>query len=313
MRKVSQAPSSIPSASRTLSRHRNPIPPYPSIQQLPPVRLPQIQPHLPGVPDAKQRIRIPKPSSKLRPDLLPHRIATSPDTRPHGRYQVAHPRSKLVPHLPDPVFDNPRHRSPPARMKRRHHSLLHIHHQHWNTIRGPHCEQYPGNLSHQPIPLEHRLTLGRLKPPFRRTIVLLHHPHNPRVNLPHPHQRKAAQATGNCIEKSSSVLPYCSGIIFFRPAQIERTPIIQRTSICPRTLRDQRLSSINCRNPTPSRTEPMPQPPESLPPRYLNDLQIAIVRADSRNLSVQLRLASSRPSSHVRTAPPCCPIYSLER
>ena len=178
MRKVSQAPSSIPSASRTLSRHRNPFLAHPSIQQLPPVRLPQIQPHLPGVPNAKQRIRIPKPSSKLGPDLLPNRIATSPDTRPHGRDQVAHPRSKLVPHLPDPMFDNPRRRSSPARMKRRYHSLLHIHDQYRHTIRRPHSEQYPRHLSHQPIPFEHRLTLGRLKPPFRRTIVLPHHPHN---------------------------------------------------------------------------------------------------------------------------------------
>jgi hypothetical protein len=166
MRKVSQVAASIPSASRALSRQRNPFLPHSSIQQLPPIRLPQIKPHLPGVPDAKQRIRIPKPSSKLGPHFLPHRIAATPDARPHRRDQIPHPRSKLRPHLPDPMFDNPRYRSPPARMKRRHYSLLHIHDQHWNTIRRPHSEQYPRHPSHQPIPFEHRLTLRRLKSPF---------------------------------------------------------------------------------------------------------------------------------------------------
>jgi hypothetical protein len=123
------------------------------------------------------------------------------------------------------------------------------------------------------------------------------------VNLPHSHQRKATQATGNCTQKPSSILQYCCGIIFFRPPQIERTPMIQRTSIPTRSIRDQRLPAINRRNPTFSRTEPMPQPPKSLPSRYLNNLQIAIVRADSRSLDAQLRLASSWPSSHVGTAP----------
>jgi hypothetical protein len=255
MRKISQRPSPIPSASRTLPHHCNPLYPHPSIHQLPPIRLPKIHPQPPRTPTTKKLLRIHKPPRKLAPYLLPDRIATSPNTRSHRRHQILNSRPILRHHHPNPPLHNPRHRPPPPCMKRPHHPLLHIHHQYRNAIRGPHPHQHPRHIRHQPIPLQHRLPLSSLQPPVQRPIPLPHRQHNPRVNLPHSHQHTTIIFTTNCTQKPSPILRHRTRIVLLRPPQI------------------QRLAPIDRRNPTRARAEPMPQPPILLPPCYSNTLQ----------------------------------------
>jgi hypothetical protein len=246
MREVSQSPALITSTSRTLANHRNTLCPNTRIHQLPPIRLPQIQPQRVSSPE--QLIRIPKLRRKLRPNLLPNGIATGPNTRPHCRHQVLNPRPILRPHPRNALLNDPRHRPPPPRMKRRHHPLLHIDHQHRNTIRRPHPHQHPRHIGHQPIPLQHRPALRSLKPTLQRPISLPHHSHNPRMNLPHSHQRKTTIFTTNFQQKPSPILCHQCRIVLLRPPQIQRLP------------------PINRRNSTTSPAKPMSQPPKPLPP-----------------------------------------------
>jgi len=166
MRKISQRSTGIPRASRTLSHQRNPRLPHTSIHQLPPIRLPQIQPRHPGIVSPKKFFRIPKLLSELRAHLIPHRIAASPNARPNRRHQILNPRPRLRRHHCNPFLDNPSHRPPPPGMKRRHHPLLHINHEHRNTIRRPHSHQNPRHIGYQSIALQHRLPLRSLKPAF---------------------------------------------------------------------------------------------------------------------------------------------------
>lgn len=206
MRKISQRPITIPSTSSTLSRHPNPRLPQTRIHQLPPVRLPKIQPHLPRIPKPKQRIPIPKFLLKIPPNLFPNHIAASPDTRPHRRHHVLHPRSILLPHLRHTPLNDPRHRPSPSRMKRRHHSLLHIHHQHRNAIRRPHPQQNSRHIGHQSIPLQHRLPLRRLQSPLQRPVPRPNYPHHTGMNLPHSHQHCTTIVPTNTTQKPTPIL-----------------------------------------------------------------------------------------------------------
>jgi hypothetical protein len=222
MRKVPPRPASIPSTSRTLSHHRNPRLPQTSIHQLPPIRLPKIQAN----PSAarlsfKKLLRISKLPPKLRTHFVPHGIAASPNARPHRRHQILHPRPILRAHLRNAMLHNPRHCPSPPSMKRRHHSLLHIDHQHRNAIRRPHSHQHPRHIRHQPISLKHCLSLRSLQPPLQRPIPLLHHAHYTGVYLPHSHQRKTIVCTPNTTQKPPSILRHQSWIILLRPPKIQ--------------------------------------------------------------------------------------------
>jgi hypothetical protein len=276
MRKVSQSPSFIPSTSRTLAHHRNPLLANTRIQQLPPIRLPEIQPHLTSVLSAEKFLRIPELRSKLGPHLLPHRIAASPDARPHRRHHVLGPRPILRPHHRDPMLDDPRYRPSPPRMKRRDHPLLHIDYQHRHAIRRPHTQQHPLHACHQPITLQHRLTLSSLKPPLQCPVRLPHHPHGTRVDLPHSHQHRTITSTTNCLQKPPSILCHKSRIVLLRPPKIQRIP------------------SVNRRNPAHPPTEPMPQPPILLPATHPHNLWAAFT-ANSLILNAQPATSSFRP------------------
>jgi hypothetical protein len=254
MRKISQPPILIPSTSRTLPDHRNPLRANPSIQQLPPIRLPEIQPHRSSI-HAKKLLRIPKLSPKLRTHLLTNRIATSSNTRPDRRRQILNSRSILLAHLCHPMLNNPSDRPAPPGVKCSHHSLFYIDQQHRNTIRRTHPQQHTRHVGDEPITLQDRLTLCVLEPPIQRPVPVLHHPHHPRVDLPHSHQRNTNVLTTNRLQKTSPVLGHQSRLVLLRPPKI------------------QRISSINGRNPTHSSTKPVPHPPITLPPRYPNDLQ----------------------------------------
>ncbi len=238
MREVSQRPALIPCTSGTLSHHRNPFLTNAGIHQLPSIRLPEIQPD--RTCPAEQRLRISKLPCKLRPHFLANGVAASPDTRPNRRDHILNPRPILRTHHRNSPLHNPRHRPSPPCMKRRHHSLLHIDHQHRNAIRRPHPQQHPRHIRHQPIPLQHRLPLRRLQPPFERSILLPHHSCNSRVNLPHSHQRITSIFTTNGTQKPPSILRHQRRIILLRPPQIQRIP------------------PINRRNPTHPGTKPMP-------------------------------------------------------
>src|SRR5271168_2056893 len=123
MREVSQSPALIPSTSRTLSHHHNSLLPHTRIQQLPPIRLPEIHPHLARSPSAEKLLRIPKLRSKLRTHLIPHGISASPNARTHRRHQILYPRSILLPHPLNSPLDDPRHCPSPPGMKRPHNPL----------------------------------------------------------------------------------------------------------------------------------------------------------------------------------------------
>ena len=208
MRKISQSPTHISRTPRTLPHHGNPHLIQTRIQQLQPICLPKIQPHLPRLPRAKQRTPILKLPFKLLSNFLPHRIATSPNTRPDCRHQILNARPILFRHLRHSKLDYPCDRSSPSRVKRSDYSLLHIHHQHGNAICCPHSQQNPRHICHQPIPLEYRLPLSRLQPTFERPIPHLHHTHHIGVNLPHSHQHRTIILTTNTMQKPPPILRY---------------------------------------------------------------------------------------------------------
>jgi hypothetical protein len=259
MRKVSQRPALITSTSRALAHKRNPSLVHASIQQLPPIRVPKVQSNPATIDSSLEKLpRIAKPHSKLRADLLPNRIAASPDTRPDSRQQILHPRSILLRHLGNSPLDDPRHRPSPPRMKRPHHPLLHIDHQHRNTIRSPHSQQYPRHIGDQSIPLQHCLPLRRLQPPLQRPIPLPNHVHDPRVNLSYSHQRKTIVRITNSRQKLTSILRHQSRVILLRPPQI------------------QGMTSVSRRNPAPPCAEPVSQPPVPLQSLHLHNFQSAM-------------------------------------
>ena len=274
MREVPQRSTLIPGTSRTFSHHRNPRIPHTRIHQLPPIRLPKIQLHRTSIVSAEELLSIPKLCGKLRTHLLPHRIAASPNARSNNRHQILRPRPVLLPHPRNTLLDDTRHRPSPPRMKRANYSLLHIHHQHRNAIRGPHPQQHTRHIGDQPIALQHCLPLRCLQPPLQRSIPLPNHMHDPRVNLPHSHQRKTIVHTTNSRQKSPSILRHQSRVILFRPPQI------------------QRMTPINRRNPAPPRAEPMPQPRVPLQSLHLHNFQ-PVVSANLLILSAQNQLPTS--------------------
>jgi hypothetical protein len=257
VRKVSQSPTLIPGTSRTLAHHSNLRRPHASIQQLPAIRFPKIHPHPARIPSIEELLRISKLAPKLRAHLFAHRITASPNTRPNSRHQILRPRSILLRHLGYSPLDDPRRRPSPPRMKRRHHPLLHIDHQHRHAIRRPHSQQHPRHFGDQPIPLQHRLPLRSLQPPLQHPILLPNYPHGTRMNLPHSHQHRTSISTTNTIQKPPSILRHQGWIILLRPSEIQRS------------------TPINPRNPTIPHAEPMPQPSIPLQPLHGHNLQTA--------------------------------------
>jgi hypothetical protein len=251
MRKVLHRPTLILHTSGTLANHCNLFFLKPSMQQLPKICLPKVEIPLRQIlfiPHAEELLSITKPRSKFPVHLVPHCVAASSNARPHSRLQILHPRSVLIHHPRDPDLDDSGHRPPPPRMKRPHHLLLPIHHQHWNAICSPNTDQNPGNIGYQSIAFQHRFPFGSLQPSFKSPISLPQHPDSIGMNLPKTNQLQSI-FPANRIHKPPSILHDQSGLVVLRPAQIQGS------------------IPINGRNPSSSRTEPMPQPPKTLPSR----------------------------------------------
>src|SRR5690348_5881737 len=95
IREVSSRTILIARAGRTLPDYTNLRFPYSGIEQLPPVRLPQIQMPLSIRTAPKQLLRIAELRPERAPHLVSHRIAACSNRGPHRRNQVLGARAVL--------------------------------------------------------------------------------------------------------------------------------------------------------------------------------------------------------------------------
>ena len=262
MRKVSQRPTLIPRAGRTLSRYRNPRFVQTRIQQLLSICLPEIQTHL-VMRSTEQLIRIVKLSFKLRPHLFPDRVTTDPNAGPYRRHQILRPSPIFLPHLRDAAHHNFRYRPSPPSVESRYRSLLHIHHQYRHAICGPNSEQSSRHIRHQPITLQNRLSIRSLKPTLQCSVTLPDYPNHTRVNLPYSYQHGTIILPIDLRQEPPPIFRHRGSVILLGPSQIQRS------------------SSIDQGNATPPCAEPMPKPSILFPFRNSYDIQAHSILANS--------------------------------
>src|ERR1700680_57969 len=127
MRKIAHRAALTPCTCRTLPDHGNTCLRYPGIQELAPVGFPKIQANLSRISRAdKKFLRVAKLPSKLRPYLLPDRIAAWSDTWPDGGHHIHGLRSILLLHHGNAPLHDPRDSSSPSSVERRDDPLRHV-------------------------------------------------------------------------------------------------------------------------------------------------------------------------------------------
>ena len=148
VRKVAHRAALTPGTCRTLPHYGNTGFRYPGIQELAPVGFPKIQANLPCIhrPD-KEVLRVRKLPPKLRPHVLPYRIAAWPNTWPNGCHHIFGLGSILLLHHGNAPLHDPRDSPSPSSVKRCHDSLRHVDHEDRDAIGRSHSKQNPGHIS----------------------------------------------------------------------------------------------------------------------------------------------------------------------
>ena len=147
VRKVAHCAALTPCTRRTLSYRCNTGLGHARIQELAPVGFPKIQANLPGISRAdKEFLCVAKSPSKLRPHLLPYRVAARSDTWPNGCNHIHGLRSILLLHPGNASLHNSRDSSSPSSVKRGYDSLRHVDDEDRDAIGRPHSQQNSGHI-----------------------------------------------------------------------------------------------------------------------------------------------------------------------
>ena len=211
------------------------------LQQLPPVRLDQVQ--VGGsrwFPVARRALvheqqRILPPCwvrrihlfeqfsgiCKLRPKLVPQVFAdlvtAAVNPRANRRLEVRGIAAELPPEFAHALLDNPRQRAAPAGVKRAHRAPHGIGQQHRKAIGNPHRQHDSRPVGDQPISLQ-RLCRNFIDPV-----------NHAGVDLPHRDRRPSAAAVMDCAErlqKQGAIAYHRSAGVLRRDAQIQRAPAV---------------------------------------------------------------------------------------
>ena len=274
MRKI-LPPSIHPCASRTFADYRHLVRAQSAADQLPPVRLRQIDMHAIFV-VGEQLPGVSKPGAKPRPNLVPDCVAASSDRRSNRPDHICRFTPQFSNHPRNSLLHDARRGTPPTRMEPRNDPTLHIRDQYRHTISHLDSQHRSRRGGRQTISLNDGATV--VSP--QSSLPCCYNLHGRPMNLPQSHHRPRG-TTPDGMQECRTIRRDYAGIIILGKSKV------QFTTAGPTIIRSRR--------PANSRAEAVPQPLKFRPIRYLHNIQTFNFHSISLIVSVTHR---TFPQSH---------------